>query len=253
MIRRSHNNSKNTTTTSSWLLLTSTTRFFSTFAINMQTARAPTGTPRGLLNKMASLGLPPWAAWTRNLDSAAMYRMSPAHTWGSLMPKEDHRIEGIWHTERVRTRVRSAGDHQFIQKILKYPYMRTGVWFSDSLDHWVQVPHVRGAQFAIEKDGGMDNFILKRGGGELRSVYGERLRRNILGRQREIEKNFMLQKSAEKLADKIMAELQENVVVEENEKTISEANAEKIDAVLKKYGLSKSSVANQAEQLRQQV
>jgi hypothetical protein len=247
MIRRSLNSSSS----SPWLSW-STVRCFSTFQINMQTARAPTGTPRGLLNKMASLGLPPWAAWTRNLDSNAMYRMSPAHTWGSLMPKEDHKLEGIWHTERVRTRVKSAGDHQFIQKILKYPYMRTGVWFSDSLDHWVQVPHVRGAQYAIEKDGGMDNFILKRGGAELRSVYGERLRRNILGRQREIEKNFMLQKSAEKLADTILAEIQESVVVEEDEKTISDSNAEKIDAVLKKYGLSKKGVANQAEQLRQQ-
>lgn len=224
-------------------------RCFSTFSVNMETARPATGAPRGLLNKMASLGLPPWAAWTRTLDSAAMYRMSPAHTWGSLMPKEEHRLEVIWLNERVRTRVKSAGDNQYIQKQLKYPYVRTGVWFSDALDHWVQVPHVRGAQFEIEKDGGMDNFILKRGGAELRSLYGERLRRHILARQREIEKNFLLQKSAEKLAARILQEVSDAAPPPAST-PISEDNAQKIDAIFKKYGLSKKEVANQAEQLR---
>lgn len=230
------------------MLHTTSISCFSTFAVNMETARPATGATRGLINKMATLGLPPWAAWTRNLTPAAMYRMSPAHTHGSMLPKDEHRLEHIWLNERVRVRVRSASDSQFIQKQLKYPYTRTGVWFSDALDHWIQVPHVRGAQFEIEKDGGMDNFILKRGGAELRSLYGERLRRNILARQREIEKNFLLQKSAEKLADRILGELQEETAGTSSEST-SEENAEKIEAVFRKYGLSKRDVANQAEQL----
>ena len=222
----------------------------------METARPPTGAPRGFINRVTSLGLPPYAAWTRNLDAKAMYRMSPAHTWGQYLPKEEHKMENIWLNERVRIKVKSAGDNQYVQKIMKYPYTRTGVWFSDALDHWVQVPHVRGAQFEIEKDGGMDNFILRRGGQELRSVYGERLRRNILGRQREIEKNFLLQKTAERLATKIMKEIREEVPLSENEgdfatsSPLSEEDGEKVENVLRKYGLSKRQVASQAEQLR---
>lgn len=235
------------------MLRSTTSSRFSTFAVNMETARPPTGTPRGFINRVTSLGLPPYAAWTRNLDAKAMYRMSPAHTWGQYLPKEEQRMENIWLNERVRIKVKSAGDQQYIQKILKYPYTRTGVWFSDALDHWIQVPHVRGAQFEIEKDGGMDNFILKRSGQELRSTYGERLRRNILGRQREIEKNFLLQKTAERLAAKIMKEIREEVPLSgknQQQQPLSDEDGEKVEEIFRKYGLSKREIANQADQLR---
>lgn len=88
--------------------------------------------------------------------------------------------------------------------------MNIGVWHSDILDHWVQIPHVTQAHYAIEKAGGIDNFILSTPGEELKSIYGERLRRNLLVRKKEIEKNFILQKQAEALSERMFEEWKKN-------------------------------------------
>ena len=88
--------------------------------------------------------------------------------------------------------------------------MELGVWYSDILDHWVQSSHVTQANYAIERAGGIDNFILGTPGEELKSEYGERLRRNLLVRKREIEKNFVLQKHAEALAAEMFHAWEEN-------------------------------------------
>lgn len=224
--------------TSAVAVLATAHRGYSTFAVNMETQRPATGTPRGHINRMLALGLPPWAAWTRNInDRHAHYRMSGASKL-SFLPKYPHEMEHIWLNEQVRERVRSVTDKQKISRELKYPYTLTGVWYSDALDHWIQLPHVKAAQYAIERDGGFDNFVLKRPGPELRSRYGERLRRHILVRQREIEKNFLLQKSAEKLADKIVGE--------------SSGDDAPLDAVLGKYGLDRAEIVRAAQALRQE-
>ena len=227
----------------------------------METAAPTTGAPRGIINRMASLGLPPWAAWTRNLDAHAMYRLSGS-ALTSFVPKYPHLLDGIWGNERVRERVMSQRDRQYCVRELKYPYMRTGVWFSDALDHWVQVPHVRGAQFDIEREGGFDNFVLRRPGHELRSIYGERLRRHILVRQREIEKNHALQRGAERLAAHVL-ELTADAAAaaagtakqrqQGDSAGDSAAAAEALDAVFGKYGMDRRQVVAQATKLREQA
>lgn len=177
-------------------------RRFSFFDVNMETSKSPHGPPRGIVNKYISLGLPPWAAWVNTYDSHARYRMSATTNHGFL-PKQFHEVDGIWLNERVRERVRASRVKTYVSRQLKYPWMRIGVWHSDLLNHWVQIPHVHAAQYAIERDGGFDNFILKRSGSELKSKYGERLRRHLLVRQGEIRKNFILEKHVEALSDHI--------------------------------------------------
>lgn len=204
---------------------TGTVRCYSVFPVNLPTGQPAHGPPRGLLNRMAGLGLPPWAAWCKNVDQYAIYRMGGVTNDRGFLPKHDNEMDGIWMNERVRERVRTTRKVQFLFKQLKYPWMKTGIWYSDTLDHWVQVPHVHAAHFAIEQDGGFDNFILKRTGRELKSRYGERIRRHILVRQREVEKNFVLQEHASKLA---------SVIQEELNKCNSAAQ---LATVLQKYGL----------------
>jgi large subunit ribosomal protein L28 len=197
---------------------------YSTFPVNPETSAPAHGAPRGLLNKMAAMGLPPWAAWTKELDDHAKYRLSGIAP-RSFLPKHPASLDGIWLNERVRERVRTSPNRQHVFRQLKYPFMRTGVWYSDALNHWVQIPHVAAAQYAIEKDGGFDNFILKRSGRDLKSQYGERIRRHILVRQKEIEKNFLLEKQAQGLAGVIAKELN------------AAESPEQVDTVLSKYGL----------------
>jgi large subunit ribosomal protein L28 len=191
----------------------------------METGRPAHGPPRGLVNKMVGVGLPPWAAWCARLNKHSMYRMSGVST-RSFLPKQPQQVDGIWLNESVRMRVRASSNVQHVFKQLKYPWMKTGIWYSEALDHWVQVPQVQAAQYAIEQDGGFDNFIMKRSGAELKSQYGERMRRHILVRRKETEKNFVLKTHARSLADVMAAELD------------AATNAEELQAVIDKYGLS---------------
>lgn len=127
--------------------------------------------------------------------------------------------------ERVRERVRTSRRVQNVYRQLKYPYVKTGIHYSDILDHWVQVPMVEAATFEIEKDGGFDNFILKRTGPELRSTYGERIRRHLIVRQKEIQKNFVMDQQAKSLMDVALTEVQ------------AAANEKELDSILRKYGM----------------
>lgn len=197
---------------------------FSTFALNPETSRAPHGPPRGLINRYVSMGLPPWAAWCNRVNRHALYRMSDVSP-RSFLPKAPQEMDVIWLNERVRERVRTSRQVQHVYRQLKYPYVKTGIHYSDILDHWVQVPMVEAATFEIEKDGGFDNFILKRSGPELRSTYGERIRRHLLVRQKEIQKNFVMDQQAKTLAAVARGEV------------AKAASEEELDAVLAKYGM----------------
>ncbi|KAG5473262.1 hypothetical protein CUR178_03182 [Leishmania enriettii] len=197
---------------------------FSTFALNPETSRAPHGPPRGLINRYISMGLPPWAAWCNRVNRHALYRMSDVSP-RSFLPKAPQEMDVIWMNERVRERVRTSRQVQHVYRQLKYPYVKTGIHYSDTLDHWVQVPMVEAAMFAVEKDGGFDNFILRRSGPELRSTYGERIRRHLLVRQKETQKNFVLDQQATTLARVVQAEV------------MKATNEQELDAVLAKYGM----------------
>ncbi|KAK7195436.1 hypothetical protein NESM_000470800 [Novymonas esmeraldas] len=198
---------------------------FSTFALNPETSRAPHGPPRGLINRYISMGLPPWAAWCNRVNRHALYRMSEVSP-RSFLPKAPQEMDVIWMNERVRERVRTSRQVQHVYRQLKYPHVRTGIHFSDTLNHWVQVPMVEAAMFEIEKDGGFDNFILKRTGPQLRSTYGERIRRHLLVRQKEIQKNFVLDQQAKTLAEVAQSEL------------LGAASEEELDEALAKYGMN---------------
>nr|7AOI_A1 Chain A1, bL28m [Trypanosoma brucei] len=199
---------------------------FSTFALNPETSVAPHGPPRGLVNRYVSMGLPPWAAWCNKVNRYSLYRMSGV-TQRSFLPKPPQEMDVIWLNERVRERVRTSRQVQNVYRQLKYPYVKTGIHYSDVLDHWVQVPMVEAAMFEVEKDGGFDNFILKRSGPELRSTYGERIRRHILVRQKEIQKNFVLQKQAQMLVESMEKEI------------LPMEDGKKVEEVLEKYGIDK--------------
>lgn len=172
------------------------------------------------------MGLPPWAAWCSKVNKHAIYRMSNISPTGFL-PKPPQHMDVIWMNERVRERVRTSRKVHNVYRQLKYPRVRTGVHFSDILNHWVQVPMVEAAMYQVERDGGFDNFILKRPGQELQSKYGERIRRHLLVRQKETQKNFVLQKQAEYLA-KFMEEDLSNV-----------RSSAELDEVLGKYGVDR--------------
>ncbi|ESS69120.1 39S ribosomal protein L28 [Trypanosoma cruzi] len=201
-------------------------RLFSTFALNPETTVAPHGPPRGLINRYVSMGLPPWAAWCNKINRHSLYRMSGVAP-RTLLPKAPHEMDVIWLNERVRERVRTSRGVQNVYRQLKYPYVKTGIHYSDVLCHWVQVPMVEAAMFEVERDGGFDNFVLKRSGPELRSTYGERVRRHILVRQKEIRKNFVLDQQAKHLADAICGEV------------LSLRDESAAEAVLAKYGIEK--------------
>ena len=204
---------------------------FSTFVVNPETSAPPHGPPRGVINRYISMGLPPWAAWCGKVNKHSMYRMSNIAPTGFL-PKAPQNMEVIWMNERVRERVRTSRKVHNVYRQLKYPRVRTGVHFSDILNHWVQVPMVEAAMFQVERDGGFDNFILNRPGQELQSKYGERIRRHLLVRQKETQKNFVLQKQAEYLArfmDEDLAKVR---------------SSEELDVVLSKYGVARKDFVN---------
>ncbi|EPY25911.1 39S ribosomal protein L28 [Strigomonas culicis] len=171
------------------------------------------------------MGLPPWAAWCNRVNRHALYRMADVSP-RTFLPKAPQEMDVIWLNERVRERVRTSRQVQHVYRQLKYPYVKTGIHYSDVLDHWVQVPMVEAAMFQVERDGGFDNFILKRSGPELRSTYGERIRRHLLVRQKEIQKNFVLDQQAKTLAGEMYKE-------------ISGVQSEaELDKVLVKYGVN---------------
>ncbi|KAG8348551.1 hypothetical protein TRVL_00640 [Trypanosoma vivax] len=211
-------------------------RLFSTFVLNPETSAAPHGPPRGLINRYISMGLPPWAAWCNKVNRYSLYRMSGVSS-RSFLPRPPQEMDVIWLNERVRERVRTSREVQNVYRQLKYPYVMTGIHYSDVLDHWVQVPMVEAAMFEVEKDGGFDNFILKRSGPELRSTYGERIRRHILVRQKEIQKNFVLHKQARKLAD----------VMEKEMSPLKDAR--EAEGVLEKYGVKKEQLLREMARL----
>jgi large subunit ribosomal protein L28 len=203
---------------------------YSTFSVHPETARAPHGPPRGLINRFVSVGLPPWAAWCQKLSRYSIYRMSDTRPRG-FIPKYPQEMDVIYLNERVRERVRTSKNVQNVYRQLKYPWTKLGLHHSDILDHWVQVPMVEAATFQVETDGGFDNFILKRSGSELKSKYGERIRRHLLVRKKEIEKNFVLEQQAKHLA---------SVITQEMKQESNEAEAEAAYAqVLDKYGITK--------------
>mmetsp|Transcript_54002 Transcript_54002/g.62076 ORF Transcript_54002/g.62076 Transcript_54002/m.62076 type:complete len:241 (+) Transcript_54002:58-780(+) len=208
------------------MLKRTTPTSFSSFLVNPETSSAPHGPPRGLVNRYISLGLPPWAAWCNKVNKYSLYRMSDASPRGFL-PKAPQEMDVIWLNERVRERVRTSRNVNNVYRQLKYPHVKTGIHFSDTLDHWVQIPMVEAAMFEIEKDGGFDNFILSRSGMELKSKYGERIRRHILVRQKEIKKNFVLEKQAGFLASHMIDEL----------KTAS--SKEEVEDVFAQYGVER--------------
>lgn len=208
--------------------------FFSAFAVNPETSSAPHGPPRGIVNRFVSLGLPPWAAWCQKVSRYSMYRMSNVVD-RSFLPKPPQEMDVIWLNERVRERVRTSRNVNNVYRQLKYPHVRTGMHHSDTLDHWVQLPMVEAAMFEVEKDGGLDNFIMKRNGMELKSKYGERLRRHILVRRREIQKNFVLQKQAGHLAAHIVADCKE----------AQPAGKEAVENVFLQYGIDRKQFLNQ--------
>jgi large subunit ribosomal protein L28 len=202
---------------------------FSAFAINPETSSPPHGVPRGVINRVVSMGLPPWAAWCYKMNRYALYRMSDISPKGFL-PRAPQEMDVIWLNERVRERVRTSRSVQNVYRQLKYPWVKTGIHYSDALDHWVQLPMVEAAMFEVEKDGGFDNFILKRSGQELQSKYGERVRRHILVRQKEFQKNFVLEQQAQRLREAFVGDLKE---VE---------SEESFNAVLEKYGVDKDAM-----------
>ena len=199
---------------------------FSTHSVNPLTSKPAFGPPKGLINKFISSGLPPWAAWSSKLNRHAFYRMSGVAE-RSFLPKPAHEMDAIWMNERVRTRVRTSPANRYVFRQHQYPYVKTGIHFSDTLNHWVQLPMVQSAMLQIEKDGGLDNFILKKSGRDLQSTYGERLRRHLLVRQKEIKKNFVLEKHATALADAIHTEI------------AAVRGKEAVENILVKYGVSK--------------
>ena len=138
---------------------------FSPHTVNPITSKPAYGPPKGLINKFVSAGLPPWAAWSSKLNRHAMYRMSGVSE-RSFLPKPQHQMDAIWMNERVRMRVRTSPINRYVYRQHQYPYVKTGVHFSDTLDHWVQLPMVQSAMIEVEKDGGLDNFIMK-GRGEI--------------------------------------------------------------------------------------
>ncbi|KEG14873.1 39S ribosomal protein L28 [Trypanosoma grayi] len=211
-------------------------RLFSTFLLNPETSAAPHGPPRGLINRYVSMGLPPWAAWCNKINRYSLYRMSGVAP-RTFLPKAPQEMDVIWLNERVRERVRTSRKVQNVYRQLKYPYVKTGIHYSDVLDHWVQVPMVEAAMFEVEKDGGFDNFILKRSGPELRSTYGERIRRHILVRQKEIQKNFVLDQQAKQLADVIQGE----IVPLQDEMSAGQ--------VLEKYGIDREQLLREMARL----
>ncbi|RNC47189.1 39S ribosomal protein L28 [Trypanosoma cruzi] len=111
-------------------------RLFSTFALNPETTVAPHGPPRGLINRYVSMGLPPWAAWCNKINRYSLYRMSGVAPL-TLLPKAPHEMDVIWLNERVRERVRTSRGVQNVYRQLKYPYVKTGIHYSDVLCHWV--------------------------------------------------------------------------------------------------------------------
>lgn len=201
-------------------------RLFSSFSYTPETAKAPHGPPRGLVNRYVSMGLPPWAAWCNKVNRHALYRLSNIAP-RSFLPRPAHEMDVIWMNERVQERVRTSRRVQNVYRQLKYPYVKTGIHFSSILDHWVQVPMVEAAMLQIEKEGGFDEFILSRSGPELKSLYGERIRRHLLVRQKEIKKNFVLHLQAKALCETIEKELGD--VKDE----------ESLDRVCDKYGVDK--------------
>lgn len=203
---------------------------FSAFAVNPETSSAPHGPPRGLVNRFISLGLPPWAAWCNKVSKYSMYRMSDAVD-RSFLPKSPETMDVVWLNERVRERVRTSRNVNNVYRQLKYPHVKTGIHHSDILDHWVQLPMVEAAMFEVEKDGGLDNFILKRSGPELKSKYGERLRRHLLVRRAEIQKNFVLQKQAGHLAQHMIADC--------NVATKNGGGKEAVENVFEQYGVDR--------------
>lgn len=207
---------------------------FSAFAVNPETSSAPHGPPRGLVNRYISLGLPPWAAWCNRVNKYSLYRMSNV-TERSFLPKQPQEMDVIWLNERVRERVRTSRNVNNVYRQLKYPHVRTGLHHSDILDHWVQLPMVQAAMFEVEKDGGLDNFILKRRGMELKSKYGERLRRHLLVRQREIKKNFVLQKQAVHLAEHIVSDCN----------NAQSSGKEAVENVFQQYGIDRKQFLNE--------
>lgn len=150
-------------------------------------------------------------------------------------------MDAIWHTERVRWRVKSSVTYQYVHNQTRYPMWIRGIWHSDLLDHWVQIPMVKGAMYAIEKDGGIDNFILNRRGENLFSKYGERLRRHLIVRQNEISKNFVLEKHARHLSEMIAQEVREAKTKDD------------LEAIREKYSLSANFVGKLQERLTHQV
>lgn len=211
-------------------------RRFSTFSVSPETAKAPHGPPRGLVNRFISLGLPPWAAWCHKVNRHALYRMSDIAP-RSFLPRPIQEMDVIWMNERVRERVRTSRRVQNVYRQLKYPYVKTGIHFSNILDHWVQVPMVEAAMLQIEKEGGIDPFILKRSGPELKSTYGERLRRHLLVREKEIKKNFVLVLQAKELAKTIQSELSNT------------RSKEDFHEVCSKYGIDEEELKRQAAQI----
>eukprot|EP00758_Cryptobia_borreli_P005348 Tbor_TRINITY_DN4856_c0_g1::TRINITY_DN4856_c0_g1_i1::g.1420::m.1420 len=206
-------------------------RHFSPMPVNPVSSRPAFGPPRGAANRMLSMGLPPWAAWCSKFNRHARYRLSGIDE-RSFLPKPQHMMDVIYMNERVRERVRTSRSYRYVYKQNQYPQVRTGVHFSDALNHWVQVPMVDAAMYAIEKEGGIDNFITNRSGQELKSTYGERLRRHILVRQKEIKKNYVLEKHSRALAEVIEGELK---VAMSN----PEGSKDRVLLVLDKYGLDR--------------
>jgi hypothetical protein len=203
---------------------------YSTFSVHPETSRPPHGPPKGLINRFVSVGLPPWAAWCQKLSRYSVYRMSETRP-RSFIPKYPQEMDIIYLNERVRERVRTSKNVQNVYRQLKYPWTKLGLYHSDILDHWVQLPMVEAATFQVEADGGFDNFILKRTGPELKSKYGERIRRHLLVRQKEIEKNFVLEKQAEHLSSVVAEEL-----------VAAAGDDESLEQVLAKYGIEKDSL-----------
>jgi hypothetical protein len=216
------------------MMRTSRVSRFSAFAVNPETSSTPHGPPRGLVNKYISLGLPPWAAWCNRVNKYSLYRMSNVVD-RTFLPKRAHEMDVIWLNERVRERVRTSRNVNNVYRQLKYPHVRTGIHHSDILDHWVQLPMVQAAMFEVEKDGGLDNFILKRSGVELKSKYGERLRRHLLVRQREIKKNFVLQKQAGHLAAHIVSDCN----------NAQSSGKEAVENVFQQYGIDRKHFLNE--------
>ena len=197
----------------------------------METSRPPHGEPRGLMNQVQSMGLPPWAAWVDDLQGdnghlkkAALYRMSGVEDTG-VRHKPDHQMDAVWMDEKIRMRTKITKDG-YAKRSLIYPrMMKDTAWHSQLLDHWVQLPHVQKAVFHMEREGGFDNFILNRGGRQLQSRYAERMRRHLLVRRAELRKNFILERHAVEVARTMRADINDA------------RSTDEMKAVLRKWGL----------------